>query len=235
MSLQKNCIAILEDDPLAAEVLKSAFQSAGMEYQYFSNLTDLKAVLPAKNFSLLMLDWQLPDGTADEVIHLVRDEMQWQVPIIVQSIYEDEDKVVNALSLGADEYLIKPLRQSETVARAQAMIRRAGIDVQQQLWVKAGDLEVDTLNQKVFMNGEQLEMTRIQIKLIAYLLQHIDVPLSREHLLRNVWDKKSLPETRTVDAHINQLRKRLNLDSNSALKIDSVHGYGYCCRLQQEA
>lgn len=232
MSLETQCIAILEDDPLAAEVLKNAFAKSELAYEHFSSNAELKTVLPEKKFALLMLDWQLSDGTAEEVIHQVRNEMQWQVPIIVQSIYEDEDKVVNALSLGADEYLIKPLRQSETVARAQAMIRRANIDPQQQLWIKAGDLEVDTLNQKVFLQGEGLEMTRIQVKLITYLLQHVNAPLSREHLLRNVWDKKSLPETRTVDAHINQLRKRLNLDSNSDLRIESVHGYGYCCRVK---
>lgn len=232
MPLQNTCIAILEDDPLAAEVLKSAFEKSAMDYRHFAKIADLKDALAAKDFSLLMLDWQLPDGTADEVIHQVRDVMDWQVPIIVQSIYEDEDKVVNALSLGADEYLIKPLRQSETVARVQAMIRRAGMDVQQQLRITVGDVEVDTLNQKVYLKGEFLDMTRIQVKLITYLLQHLNVPLSREHLLRNVWDKKSLPETRTVDAHINQLRKRLNLDGESSLKIESVHGYGYCCREQ---
>ncbi|BBP47042.1 DNA-binding response regulator [Thiosulfatimonas sediminis] len=232
MSASQKCIAILEDDPLAAEVLKTAFDKNQLDYQHFTTIAELQQALPQKGFALLMLDWQLPDGTADQVIEWVRERMQWQVPIIVQSIYEDEEKVVNALSMGADEYLIKPLRQSETVARVQAMIRRAALDTQPQLWLKAGNLEVDTLNQKVFLDGKHQDMTRIQVKLMTYLLQHLDVPLSREHLLRNVWDKKSLPETRTVDAHINQLRKRLNLDDYSQLKIESVHGYGYCCRLE---
>ena len=221
-------IALVEDDPVVQEMLGLVFAGAGWSFASFASVAEFNAAWPEAHFDVLMLDWMLPDGTAESIIRRVRGQGS-AVPILIESLKDDEALVVHALRLGADDYVVKPLRLSEVIARIEALIRRQqpGQSEQKLAATRLGALHVDTARGVLLKDGEPLELTRTEFELICYLIQHRGELLTRERLLSQVWGNESEPDTRTVDAHIGRLRKKLPLGPNQDAEIVTVHGYGY--------
>jgi two-component system, OmpR family, response regulator RegX3 len=224
--LAKNLsIALLEDDELIVEILDQTIHSAGWTYTHFKTIAAISAALKTQNFDLLLLDWSLPDGEADQVIRMAREELALNTPILVESIRNDESSIVAALLLGADDYIVKPLRISELRARITALFRRSH-SVESNLFT-LGPYQIDKINKEIFLNQELLPLTSLEYELGCYILKHPGALLSREQLLIDVWRRNPKVTTRTVDIFVSRLRKKLKLDLNTGMQLSTLRGYGY--------
>lgn len=217
-------IALLEDNALVVDLIQQTLGRQGWSCRHYGTVADLLADLPKQHFDLLILDWSLPDGEADAVIRMVRNELRQPTPILIESINEDEQQVVDALLLGANDYVTKPLRLSELRARVDVLLRnRPQLSGQPDL---AG-YKFDPSNKQMTFGSEPLELTALEYDLACYFFNHRDQLLSREQLLRDVWQQTPELETRTVDAFVSRLRKKLRLEDGGAVRIRTLRGYGY--------
>ena len=154
-------------------------------------------------------------------------------PIIFLTALSDEDTVLQGFKLGADDYISKPFRIAEVLARVAAVLRRSAIlktavqsssEVQNSSTIVFEGIVVNKADMSLKVDGEAVVMTRKEIELLCYLLTHRGQILSREHLLKNVWDSNGFVMERTVDVHITHLRKKLG---QYGKRIVTKSGYGY--------
>jgi DNA-binding response OmpR family regulator len=181
---------------------------------------------------MIITDWNLADGSGFDVLSIVRTSLDWPVPVVFVSVQNQENDIILALEHGADDYLVRPLRQREMLARLRALSRRCGIgpDHSHQ-HLTLGPYEIDADNNVITLNGESVALTEKEFKLATLLFQNINRALSRSHLLQSVWNLNEPIPTRTLDTHISSLRVKLNLIRETGLRLRSVYRYGY--RLEQ--
>lgn len=208
-----------------ADVLALAFDEMGWHYRHFERVAEISSALDAQTFDLLVLDWSLPDGNADSVIRLARERFGWDLPILVESVSDDEEQIVAALRTGADDYVVKPLRIAEVQARINALLRRRRADSASSLAI--GRCRIDLARNTAFLDDAPLELGAIEYRLLCYFVQHAGELLSRERLLIDVWQRSANVDTRTVDAHVGRLRRKLQSDSKNGLEIVTLRGFGY--------
>ena len=219
-------VAIVEDDLLAANMLEWYLHSAKYETHVFDSIQDLKENFDSKAFDVMLLDWQLPDGSAPEVIDYVRQDLASKMPIMIESAHSEEDKVVDALRRGADDYVYKPIRAEEFIARLDALMRRSQAHNKM---LTVGAYEFDEYHGRVSAHGEPVDLSRYEAKLFGYFVRNLNRQISREEIFEEVWGKEEVSSSRTVDVHVNKIRRKLKLDEHSKVQIVSVHGFGYSC------
>ncbi|MEY4760218.1 MAG: hypothetical protein RLZZ200_74, partial [Pseudomonadota bacterium] len=178
-------VGLLEDDPLIVAMLRIAFSDQGWQCEAFGRRDDLAQALGSRRFDVLVLDWQLPDGTAESIIRELRGPLASAAPILVESLHDDEKLIVHALEVGADDYVVKPLRLAEVVGRIKALLRRGREHVDSE--TVFGTFRVDSANIQLYQAGLRVNLTRRKFELASFLLHHAGELLSRESLLRNVW------------------------------------------------
>jgi DNA-binding response OmpR family regulator len=181
--------------------------------------------LKCEHFDALLLDWMLPDGSGSEVLQWARQNMGWNMAVVVLTARDDEATVVQALQAGADDFVVKPPKQMELIARLAAAARRAspgGLPV-----LRLGAFEIDIPRHTLSMNGAPVTLTQKEFDLAVYLFQSPAKLLSRDHLLNKIWGINAEVDTRTVDTHVSRLRKKLFLDGTQGWKMSPVYGYGY--------
>ena len=218
-------IAILEDDPDQLALFELWVGSGQHSSRGFSLAADLIEGVKKERFDLFMIDWMLPDGTGAEVLQWIRQNLGWDVPIVVVTAREDEANVVTALKAGADDYIVKPPKPMELLARIDNVIRRAkpsGLPV-----LRLGAFEVDVQRHSLSLDGAPVALTQKEFDLSVYLFQSPGKLLSRDHLLNKIWGINTEVDTRTVDTHISRLRKKLKLDGSRGWKLTPIYGYGY--------
>ena len=224
-------IALLEDDVDQAELIQLWLQQANHSVFHYPNSQAFKAGIKQQSFDLLILDWMLPDITGIDVLDWVRNTIDWHIPVIFQTQRNSEADIVQALQDGADDYLVKPIRQAELLARLESVARRTfqPDSANEQIF---GIYRLDIDNMKVFMNDEELdELTNKEFSLIRFLFNHAGRSLSRDHILENVWGTTSAINTRKIDTHISRIRSKLNLREENGWRLSSIYQYGY--RLEQ--
>ncbi len=218
-------IALLEDDVDQRDLACLWLECGAHSVSVFGTVVEMVDALKVHRFDLLLLDWMLPDGNGGEVVQWVRANQGWSVPIIVLTSRDDEATVVQALGSGADDYLVKPAKQQELLARIVAVTRRTqagGLPV-----LRMGVYEIDVTQHRLSMDKVEISLTQKEFELSVYLFQNPGKLLSRDHLLNRVWGMNAEVDTRTVDTHVSRLRKKLKLDGNSGWKLQPVYGYGY--------
>jgi DNA-binding response OmpR family regulator len=144
---------------------------------------------------------------------------------VVVTAHEDEENVITALSAGADDYVVKPPKLTELLARLTAVTRRAkpsGLSV-----LRMGAYEADMQRHTLSIDNQPVVMTQKEFDLSVYILQNPGKLLSRDHLLNKVWGFNADVDTRTVDTHVSRLRKKLQLDGSKGWKLVPIYGYGY--------
>ncbi len=218
-------LAILEDDPIQREFLAAWCRSAGHEVTCWPSFSSVRTGLAHAHCDVLLLDWTLKDGIGLEVIEWLRLAKGWSCAIVVLTAHEDERLVVEALSAGADDFMIKPASKEVLLARIQAAYRR--VSPQGLLVFRLGPYEVDVSRHQISIEGVPQAMTQKEFEMATYLLQNPGRLFSRDHLLNKVWGMEVLVESRTVDTHASRLRKKLRLDGSTGWRLTSVYGYGY--------
>ena len=215
-------IAVVEDDESIREMLRYYFQSVGYAVRAYESGEALFAGeeglgLPA----LYILDIMLPGMDGLEILRRLREGRDTaDVPVIMLTARSAEMDRVAGLENGADDYVVKPFGIMELQARVKAVLRRAPGRTGQIL--RRGDLEVDPAAHEVRRAGEKVELTYKEFELLRLLCSRPGVALTRDEILRAVWDYDYTGETRTVDMHVKALRQKLGEDI-----ITTVRGVGY--------
>jgi DNA-binding response OmpR family regulator len=218
-------IAILEDDAEQRELMALWLEGMRHTSRGFGTQANCIDALKQERFDLLLLDWMLPDGNGADVLHWVRQNLGWDMPIVVVTASEDEENVITALSAGADDYVVKPPKLTELLARLTAVTRRAkpsGLSI-----LRLGAYEADMQRHTLSIDNQPLVMTQKEFDLAVYIMQNPGKLLSRDHLLNKVWGLNADVDTRTVDTHVSRLRKKLLLDGSKGWKLVPIYGYGY--------
>ena len=220
-------ILLVEDDRAIAEALLDGLRANGYAVAHVVSGADALAQVRRGGVTAVVLDLGLPDMDGTEVCKGIRAFSY--VPIIVASARETEMDRVDVLELGADDYLVKPFGIKELVARLHAVMRRATggeIPVTQ---LTAGSLTVDTKARSVMLGGEPIQLTPKEFDLLTYLCREPGTVYRRSEILRDVWETTWFGTTKTLDAHVASIRKKLG---NSDW-IESVRGVGFTLRVTE--
>jgi len=225
-------IALLEDDPPQARLVAHWLTEAGMTCVLFSSGTAFRKEIAEHAVDLILLDWLLPDDDGLSILVWLRDTLGSRVPVMFTTTRAEESALVQALDRGADDYLIKPLRRSETIARIHALMRR-GDNAKPSAKITLGGIVIDSHQHQVTVNGTPADLTDREMDLAVYLLRNHGRLLTRQELLENVWRTHPGIVTRTVDTHISRLRVKLALTPENGFELTTVYHKGY--RLQYQA
>ncbi len=219
-------IAILEDDPDQLALYSRWIESGGHQVTgYLSGTEILKAAMREK-FDLFVLDWEVPDISGLDVLRRIRGKLSATVPVLFVTVRDTEEDIVLALNAGADDYMIKPARKAEALARLGALLRRAYPEKKSQQLVFPPyrfDLERAT----AYLNDAPVVLTPKEFELAAMFFEHIDQLMPRPHLQETLWGHSPEVESRTVDTHVSSVRRKLGLRGEHGYRISAIYNYGY--------
>ena len=218
-------VFILEDDVDQSQLVEHWLNEKGHTCQSFINGRDFIEKLPFEKPDLLILDWNLPVISGLEVLNWVRSSEHKDLPVIFVTTRNHEDDLVQALDQGADDYLVKPIKQSELIARSQALHRRHSNTQDTQLTIEP--FKFNDAENIITYNSSSVKLTAKEYQLAKHFFNNQDRLISRDYLLETIWTKSSSITTRTVDTHISRLRKKLALDGSTGWKLVSVYHKGY--------
>jgi DNA-binding response OmpR family regulator len=219
-------VLVVEDDDIIREGLQISLRQDG--YEVLTAATEKEAMNtisqnPAIDFFLL--DVMLPDGDGYTICREIRKKTD--VPILFLTACDDEVHTVLALEQGADDYIAKPFRIRELLARMKAILRRTGKDVMQQSTIVIGDNELDIQAGKVYRNQKNIELTAMEYRLLLIFVNHRGQTLSRQQLLNDIWDEAGdFVNDNTLTVYIKRLREKLG-DFEGHPIIQTVRGIGY--------
>jgi DNA-binding response OmpR family regulator len=219
-------ILFADDDLDIQQAVCFVLEEAGMEVHFASDgahAIDLWRAWPA---DLVILDVMMPILDGWEVCQFIRRKSN--VPIIMLTARGREDDVVNAFKLGADDYIIKPLRPRELVARVHAVLKRSRQQTDDQKVLESGNLIMDLGSHRVTYWGKNVPISPMEFKLLKYLMEHAGVVLSKADLLENVWGyPPSAGDMNLIEATVRRLRKKVENDPSHPHYIKTVWGTGY--------
>ena len=228
--MQRERILIVEDDRAVARGLEYALKAEGFEVIWAKSGTEALELTPREQPDLITLDLRLPDLNGYDVCKALRSQNHRQPILMLTAKDEELDKVLG-LELGADDYMVKPYGLRELVSRIRAMLRRAYGDLAapSENEIKRFDgLEIDLTRLEVRRNGDAIDLTPTEFRLLRYLSARQNVPVSRSSLVDAVWGYVSdVNSDRTVDVHIRHLRQKIELDPANPTRIVTVRGIGY--------
>ena len=217
---------MLEDDIQQAELVKAWLLAAGHTVEHHTLGSSFLAGCRREPFDIGLLDWELPDQTGLDVLVTLRQVEKNNLPVLFATQRDNGSDVVSALSAGADDYLVKPLRQSELMARLEAIRRRVGIESPTDV-IRVGPIVIDTIKQTILLNGELIKVTPKDFDVAVYLLKNVGKVLSREYLLKAIWGVNAVINTRTVDMHVSRVRRSLKINPDMGYCIKTIYQHGY--------
>lgn len=226
-------IDLLEDDPDQAEMISHWLTEEGHDVRWYKSGGDLTRALHRDVPDVLLLDWVLPESSGMDVLTWVRQSFLGRIPVVFITAQDSEEHVVAALQAGADDYLVKPARRRELMARVQAVGRRAGAIQPAEVLTGCDPYTVDVGHRQISLRGKAVELTSKEFDLAAYMFANAGRLVKRGVLLERVWGRSQTITTRTVDAHISRIRKKLEIDEQNGWRLISVYQHGY--RLERSA
>jgi len=212
-------LLIVEDDDAVASALEAAVASAGHTAVRVSRGTD--ALLRHRDADVILLDLGLPDMDGFDVLTKLR--LVTRCPILVLTARDDERSVVRGLRLGADDYLVKPIKLVELIARIEAVTRRIRHDAPESREIVVGDLTVNLDHRTATLGGRALGLTATEFDLLLLLAQRAGTVVTREHILDSLWGDAFLAASRSLDVHLTGLRAKLDRPGF----MINVRGVGY--------
>ena len=212
---------VVDDDQDLAEMLSIVLTGAGMEVDLVNRGDQVMDLFNSHTPDLVLLDVMLPGIDGIEVCKIIRESSM--VPIVMLTAKGDTQDVVLGLEAGADDYMVKPFKPQELVARINTRLRRS---------TKVGslsifDLVIDQLEHKVLKDGKEIALTRLEFDLLATLAKEPGRVFTREALLSEVWGYQHAADTRLVNVHVQRLRSKIESDSDNPEYVLTVRGVGY--------
>jgi len=220
-------ILIIEDDPGIQLSLKDEFESEGFDvYSADDGLAGLE-MIERNPPDLIILDLMLPFQNGYQVCKKLRQEGN-NVPIIMLTVKDQEVDKVLGLELGADDYVTKPFSLRELLARVNALLRRSAEPISESTVFCIGETEFDLKKYEVLKRGKNITYTTLEFQMVSLLYQKKGEVVTREDFLNRVWGENNTVVTeRTIDSHIGNIRKKLEVDASDPKYILSVRGVGY--------
>lgn len=219
-------VLVIEDERGVSSFIKKGLEEHGIQVtQAFDGITGLKAAI-ANKFDVVVLDIIMPEMNGLEVCTKLREAYGGDVSIIMLTAAGTTQDIVEGLNVGADDYVVKPFKFRELLARIHALVRRG---TQRPKVLKARDLELNTETKEVRRNGNLVELTAREFRLLEFLLRNKNRVISRMEILENVWDVNHDLGTNVVEVYINYLRKKVDYGFESQL-IKTVIGMGYALK-----
>lgn len=223
-------IYVADDDKNIRDLIAGFLRSDGFEAESFESGDALLKAFSQRPADMLIIDIMMPGTDGLTLCTKIRAENS--VPIIIVSARDSEIDRITGITIGSDDYMVKPFSPVELVARVKAIFRRMQIDKapQNDSILKFGDITVNLNERQALLNGEKLDLTPTEFSLIAYLIKNSGRAVPRDELLKNVWRFDAEIDTRATDDVIKRLRKKLK---DSTVKITSVWGFGFKLELQE--
>ncbi len=221
-------IVVIDDDPSVQEVVRAYLERDGYLVFVAGTAADGLALAARIKPGLIVLDLMLPDRSGEDICREIRERSD--VPILMLTAKVSEDERVGGLALGADDYLTKPFSPRELVGRARAILRRTQGGTQplvELLSFDDGALEIDTVQHEVRRDGEPVELTPNEYKLLTTLARYPGRAYSRFELINHVQGYEYEGYERTIDAHVKNLRKKIERDPKHPRYVETVFGLGY--------
>lgn len=228
-------IASLEDDLAQAQLIHNTLTNNGHECTVFNLGKDLLAALSRPTaFDLLLLDWEIPDISGLEVVRWVRVNLGYTMPIMFLTSRTLEEDLVVGLQAGADDYMIKPVRQNELLARLDALRRRHSPSVSQEQPFSCGAYEIDPSLDTIRLKGEKMDLAPKEYELALLLFRNPGQLFSRDVLSSRVWNREIPATSRTLDTHLSNLRRKLRLGAEHGVRLNASYALGYRLELITE-
>lgn len=223
-------VLVVEDDEIISEGLRISFEQEGYQVHCASTQANALELLNSDiQFDISLLDVNLPDGVGYTICREIREKSE--MPVIFLTACDDEIHTVLALEQGADDYIAKPFRIRELIARMKAILRRSGNYSknvnQNESIINVGDATVNINTAKVYRDNEEIILTAMEYKLLLIFIQNRGKNISRQQILSQIWDVAGdFVNDNTLSVYIKRLRKKLG-DSDENQLIQTVRGIGY--------
>jgi DNA-binding response OmpR family regulator len=214
-------VLLAEDDPAISEPLARALRREGYEVGVAADGPGTLEAARAGGIDLIVLDIGLPKLDGLEVCRRIRSAGQ-SIPVLILTARADEVDTVIGLDAGADDYVTKPFRLAELLARVRALLRRGASETR----VVQG-VRIDTDARRAWLGDDEIELTSKEFDLLALLVAEAGKVVTREQIMRQVWDSKWWGSTKTLDMHVSWLRRKLGDDAHNPQFITTVRGVGF--------
>jgi two-component system response regulator MtrA len=214
-------VMVVDDDQDLAEMLSIVLTSAGMEVDLVNRGDQVMDIFNQHTPDLVLLDVMLPGIDGVQVCKIIRETSM--VPIVMLTAKGDTQDVVLGLEAGADDYMVKPFKPQELVARINTRLRR----VARVGSLVIGDLIIDQMEHKVLSNNKEIPLTRLEFDLLVALAKEPGRVFTREALLSEVWGYQHAADTRLVNVHVQRLRSKIEADADNPKYVLTVRGVGY--------
>lgn len=228
-------LLLLEDDESLIDGLGYSLGRAGFRMEIARNLQECRRALEEEGeYDLLLLDVTLPDGSGFQICGEMRAKGS-SIPIIFLTAADEETSIIRGLDLGGDDYITKPFRLGELLSRIRALLRRAARGREDGAVLKSGSLMIDTQSLKVYRDGEALELTGAEYRLLCLLVKNAGRILTRSMILDALWDGNgNYVDDNTLSVYIRRLREKIEKDPSSPQSLLTVRGLGYQWKEQEE-
>lgn len=217
-------LLIIEDDIELALTIRNALKIKGFNSQIIADGRKGLMYALRNRFDLIILDFNLPSLDGIEVLVRLRSRGK-EVPILILTGNAEERILIDGLAKGADDFMVKPFKMNELEARLRRFLTRP--PVTRIPYIEAGGIKYQKIDKYVMLEGiTNMDMSKRESELLAYLLLHRNSLVSRETLLTNVWGDKPDLKSNTVDCYISSVRKKLSCRARS-IRLETIHGFGY--------
>ena len=225
-------VLVVDDEAAIRDMVRMALEIEGFQVSDASNAHQAANLLKDQSIDLVLLDWMMPGVSGIDFAAKIKRDIDPSVGIIMVTAKDTEDDLIRGLDVGADDYVKKPFSTKELTSRIRAVLRRLADSDSDQNIASLGKITVDLQQHRIIIDGERVDFSPTEFKLLHFLLSHPDRVFARDQLLDNVWGNQVYVEDRTVDVHIRRVRKILE-KFNCDDYINTVRGVGYRFSLPQ--
>ena len=214
-------ILLLEDDTMIASGILYALETEGYETNHATGIKDAGSLIEYYNFDLAIIDMQLPDGTGFDVSEIFKNNA---TSVIFLTVVDDENTIVRAFDEGAQDYIVKPFRIRELLARVRRILSANIKNGEKDNIIYMGHAAIHTDEAKVYVNDKSIELTALEYRLLLIFASNKGILLTRQQILDKIWDADgNFVEDNTLTVYVKRLREKLG----EAIHIETVRGMGY--------
>jgi two-component system, OmpR family, response regulator RegX3 len=220
-------ILVVEDEPAISDAVSYALREAGYEVDAVDDGADAIEQARTRRYDLMVLDLLLPGLPGIDVCTRLRAEHN-DLPIVMLTALDSEHDRVEGLDTGADDYVTKPFSVAELVSRVRSHLRRRELDRHRASNViNVGGIRLDVARHSASVDGKPVLLTRSEFRLIALLASEPGKPLTREQLIRHLWESDFVGDRRAIDVHVSNVRRKIEQDPRKPTRLVTVRGVGY--------
>ena len=219
-------VLVVEDDPIQLRLAVSWLEEAGHLVSGQTRAVAAMKQMQRESFDLVIMDWMLPEFSGDDLLRWIRARHR-RLPVMFATARDEEEEIASILKLGADDYVVKPLRRLEFLARVDALARRAGLG-SGETRIELDPYAIDLVTRTITVDSKPVpNMTPRMVEIAIMLFRRQGELVSRAHLYEQVWGVSEAPNTRTLDTHVSRLRNALALDGRHGWRLGAIYQHGY--------